>query len=754
MNMKAKIPLFATVAFCCWLTTSTSAFAQGTAFTYQGQLTVSNSPTHGTWNMTFKLWNAASGGAQVGSTITSNGVVIVTNGLFTVYLDFGNEYSTGTPYWLELGVETNGGGSFSTLAPRQQLTPTPYSIFAEGANATGLTGTIPAGNLSGTYSNPLNLNNPGNIFDGAGTGLTGVNAAQLNGLTAANFWQLTGNAGTTAGLNFVGTKDKTALFLDVNGSPVLELATNNSITMGNGTLGNSLGYNYEVALGNIPKATANGSVAIGWNPTSSGPGSVAIGESVISSADDSFASGGYSQATAQDATAMGYSTVASGTYSMALGYLAQALNAGSFVWADDSGGVFTDHAPNQFMIRAAGGVGIGTLNGPQQFLSVHGGLNIDQANDNAGFINNGSTNGYSLTFGSNSGEGIASQRQAAPGVNQYGLDFYTDFTQRLSIQQNGNILIADPSQTIVFPTTSGANNPMMVMFSANTVNADRMVIAHSLAYPTWGLQYQDVPDRFNFLSAGTAVMSINLGYPNGVGIGVTNPASALEVASGDVRVDGNRYLLESAPTAYYNNDGLIFGSFGLPGINYGEGPCLFGYDGGALGAYSPNTVCLSWDYSGDVWVSNNLSTATLTIRGGADLAEPFNINSANGEVPQGAVVVIDDQNPGHLRLSDQPYDTRVAGVVSGANGVNPGIQMHQQGLIEGGKNVALTGRVYVQADASTASISPGDMLTTSSTPGYAMKVSDHARAAGAILGKAMTGLSEGKGMVLVLVTLQ
>ena len=144
----------------------------------------------------------------------------------------------------------------------------------------------------------------------------------------------------------------------------------------------------------------------------------------------------------------------------------------------------------------------------------------------------------------------------------------------------------------------------------------------------------------------------------------------------------------------------------------------------------------------------------LTIRGGADLAEPFNITSGNGEVPQGAVVVIDEQNPGHLKLSDSPYDTRVAGVVSGANGVNPGIQMHQQGLIEGGKNVALTGRVYVQADASNGAIRPGDMLTTSSTPGYAMKVSDHARAAGAILGKAMTGLSEGKGMVLVLVTLQ
>jgi hypothetical protein len=128
--------------------------------------------------------------------------------------------------------------------------------------------------------------------------------------------------------------------------------------------------------------------------------------------------------------------------------------------------------------------------------------------------------------------------------------------------------------------------------------------------------------------------------------------------------------------------------------------------------------------------------------------------SGKDEIPQGAVVVIDDQNPGQLRLSDHPYDTRVAGVVSGANGISPGIQMQQQGVMEGGKNVALTGRVYVQADTSNGTIKPGDLLTTSSTPGHAMKVSDHSRAAGAILGKAMTGLSEGKGMVLVLVTLQ
>ena len=68
--------------------------------------------------------------------------------------------------------------------------------------------------------------------------------------------------------------------------------------------------------------------------------------------------------------------------------------------------------------------------------------------------------------------------------------------------------------------------------------------------------------------------------------------------------------------------------------------------------------------------------------------------------------------------------------------------------------MAIAGRVYVWADASNAAIQPGDLLTTSATPGHAMKVTDHNRAQGAILGKAMTSLEDGQGLVLVLVSLQ
>jgi hypothetical protein len=150
--------------------------------------------------------------------------------------------------------------------------------------------------------------------------------------------------------------------------------------------------------------------------------------------------------------------------------------------------------------------------------------------------------------------------------------------------------------------------------------------------------------------------------------------------------------------------------------------------------------------------SGNVSVKNITIRGGADVAEPFAFSS--DQLPPGSVVIIDDQNPGKLKLSNSAYDTRVAGIISGANGVNPGLSLHQEGVLDGSQNVALGGRVYVLADAAYGAIKPGDLLTTSKTAGHAMKVSNHDRAQGAILGKAMSPLKSGKGMVLVLVTLQ
>jgi hypothetical protein len=153
--------------------------------------------------------------------------------------------------------------------------------------------------------------------------------------------------------------------------------------------------------------------------------------------------------------------------------------------------------------------------------------------------------------------------------------------------------------------------------------------------------------------------------------------------------------------------------------------------------------------SGEGWVI----TDVIQINGGADIAEPFPFTEGE-EIEDGSVVVIDEENPGALTLSDQPYDRRVAGIVSGAGGVKPGLTLSQRGVLDDGRNVALGGRVYVKATVSNGPIKPGDMLTTSGTAGYAMRVSDYGRAQGAVIGKAMSSLDEGTGLVLVLVSLQ
>jgi hypothetical protein len=161
-------------------------------------------------------------------------------------------------------------------------------------------------------------------------------------------------------------------------------------------------------------------------------------------------------------------------------------------------------------------------------------------------------------------------------------------------------------------------------------------------------------------------------------------------------------------------------------------------------------------------VQGTTMTGVLQITGGADFAENFEVNlekandaTMTAEVKAGMVVSIDPANPGKLALSARPYDRRVAGVISGAGGVQPGMVMSQEGTLADGKHpVALSGRVYCWADAAHGAIEPGDLLTTAPTPGHAMKVTDPVKAQGAIIGKAMTSLKEGRGLVLVLVTLQ
>jgi hypothetical protein len=205
--------------------------------------------------------------------------------------------------------------------------------------------------------------------------------------------------------------------------------------------------------------------------------------------------------------------------------------------------------------------------------------------------------------------------------------------------------------------------------------------------------------------------------------------------------------------ARMDNKSGVFGSnlAGGSGVfgNSVRGSGVFGRSENGTGVYGFSVNGYAGDFNGKVRVSS------LEIAGGADLAEPFDVSSANNAaIIPGTVVCIDPANPGKLVVCANAYDRTVAGVISGAGGVQPGMVMRQEGSAADGQHpVALTGRVYVWVDATQQPIHPGDLLTTSATPGHAVKAADHEAAQGAVIGKAMGTLESGKGLVLVLVAL-
>jgi|GEM_PF-628000 hypothetical protein len=218
-----------------------TAFAQGTAFTYQGQLNANSGPANGLYDMAFTLYATNTGGIALAGPVT-NSAVGVTNGLFIITVNFGNVFS-GASNWLQIAVSTNGANTFNTLMPRQQLTPVPYAITAENLNGTG---------LAGTYGNQVSFSNAANQFTGSFTGaggnLTGLNASQLTAgavpsAALTNAWKTTGNSGTAPGSNFIGTVDNQPLELRVNNQRGLRLepgGSSNSVNVIGGWAGNGV----------------------------------------------------------------------------------------------------------------------------------------------------------------------------------------------------------------------------------------------------------------------------------------------------------------------------------------------------------------------------------------------------------------------------------------------------------------------------------------------------------------------------------
>ncbi len=642
--MKTKLHyLFIALALFCVLNSPfTNVFAQGTAFTYQGRLSDGANPANGFYDLRFSLFTVPTGGSLAYGYLT-NSATPVTNGLFTVTLDFGAGVFNSTPYWLQIGVRTNGIGGFNGLSPRQELTPTPYSIYAENANAAGLSGSIPSTDLSGVD----------------GTGLTGV--ALLAGGNNFTGNQTVGGTVQINGAEQITGASGAGFHADENIGPNLYYS------------GEEHGLNFD--YGTV-KGQNIGSMIMGYN----GQGYFSVGN---------------------------FYQIGSGTKAFT---------------------VFGD-----------------------------GNVNVDPMGMNSGIINNGDTNSSALTFGIGSGEGIGSQRLPGVGDNQYGLDFYTDFHHRMTISQGGlvgiNVGTNPPTAQLEVNgavRTDGGELYLEASTAGNYANDGLVYGDGSLAGINYGNSGPWLAGFYGGALGALAPNTVALSWDSGGDCWVSNNISAGTVTVRNNASGASEYFYETGSSILASGEYL--GVYGLGGVQPYIGDDGSGNDV-QIGSLTHGVTAVAC-YNATDGAYMHLYCSSITIEGGADLAEPFKITQAAQPVEEGEVVVIDDANPGQLKLTDRPYDPRVAGVVSGANGIHPGIQMHQEGLLEGGKNVALTGRVYVKAEVSNGPIKPGDLLTTSSTPGRAMRVSDHLRAQGAILGKAMTALNEGEGMVLVLVTLQ
>ncbi len=240
------------------------------------------------------------------------------------------------------------------------------------------------------------------------------------------------------------------------------------------------------------------------------------------------------------------------------------------------------------------------------------------------------------------------------------------------------------------------------------------------------------------LATGGGLVGVGTTIPSGgklhvVGSDNNGTSASLKIESGDqvMLIDGNEIDVTTGALWLNNNS---------------QNRVLISPNGGnvGIGTSSPNST---------LHVEGTTRTKILEITGGADLAEPFEMTGSINLTP-GALVVIDKENPGKLKVSETSYDSKVAGVISGAGGIEPGLTLKQDGVLDSGQNVALTGRVYALATSQNGEIQPGDLLTTSNIAGHAMKATDLQKRSGAIIGKAMSPLTDGEGLVMVLVNLQ
>jgi trimeric autotransporter adhesin len=681
----------------------------GTGFTYQGQLKQDGQPVDALCDFQFSLWDASEGGLPVGSP-QSPPPVGVAGGTFTVQLDFGAGAFQGDARWLQVAVCCPAGCDPKvTLAPRQRLTASPYALALPGLwtqpNAT-------SPNVIGGYS--------GNwVTDGVYGATIGGGGIQSNpNRVGSHGGTVSGGAGNRAGRS--GGPIENGTFATVSGGWD-NTADGDRTTVAGGFSNDAVGNYATVGGGRDNEARGDASTVPG------GQGNLAQG-------DASTVPGGQSN-------------LAQGDWSFAAGRRAKALHDGAFVWADSTFADFSSTAANQFAVRATGGISL-TVD------AAGGGLRIRPSAESPNLIG-----GYS-------GNWVTS------GVLGAAIGGGGDTGSPNSVTDSGGTV------------GGGAGNQ----------TGDNAYGVDSARWATVG------GGEYNTASGFATTIGGGTGNTAGPGIYATVPGGALNMASGQYSFAAGRQAkaLHDGSFVWADSTGKDFSS---TAVNQFAVRATYGVKiVRELDAFSLTHAALQVDYGGTsgqaAWFYNanaNNDWAVLTLLkqpapsgadadfvegleftgsggatrkfhidktgayvAGSDFAEALPVAGDPAGYQPGDVLVVSLDRPGGVERCRRPYDGRVLGVYS----TRPGFLGADKGgateVLAGEVPVAVLGIVPVKVSAENGPIQPGDLLTTSSTPGHAMRCEGLERCFGRTLGKALEALPAGQsvGVIRMLVTLQ
>ncbi len=787
----------------------------GTAFTYQGQLKRDGRPESGPCDFNFSLWKLEVGGDPVGSPVSKLNEAL-TNGLFAVTLnevgEFGADAFNGNRRFLQVEVccGTVCGELDFTKLPRQELTPAPFAMRAiAGGGGTGDGHSLDA--ADGVPVDAIFVNADGNV--GIGTqgpsALLDIRADQ----DVTEYLHLSGFDDDGAGTRPVFK------FLRARGSAAAPTTVEDGDTIGSiiaaahdgNQFWNPAAIEFKVdgtpgpadMAGRIEFDTApDGSTARKTRMVIDSDGNVGIGTTSLSDKLEVAGSGVFERVRVSPVGLAGFLTLGNATNNPSMVGVANNGNRRDIRFNDKGISLLTNSATgipgsrNGITIDESGRVGIGT-SVPDGLLHLSSLGRIELILD-ADTNNGGPEDQNARIVLKQDGGTVAARIGYRDALNkleimqEYGdsLILGTNNTDRVTITNAGNVGIgtgsASPTEKLdvagsVRAFDEGDGDSVRIGSLASLghgVSTDifrpgipplglpttsRSVVAYD------GTSLRLLANSTSAFPPGAipSTSGINILNNGNVGIGTTEPDASLEVKRNSTSGTPQLKLTESeadfSRLTFANTENSRVWS--IAGRTRDESVNGFPADNlNFFHSLAGNGLSIQVGASGVAWVGIGTTSpqARLDVRGrtrtdvleitGADLAEKFPVSE---EAKPGTVVAIDPHHPGQLRVARGVYNRRVAGVVSGANGLSVGVVLGNLPGHEDAPPIAMSGRVWTLCDASDSAIEPGDLLTTSTTPGHAMKATDFAKAQGAVIGKSMTTLKSGEtGLVLVLVSLQ